>query len=103
MRSFIQLASLFKSLVERARYLRSAMQRGFDQRAHRTVRVARKVAPGVSLCQLLRAHLRERYDRAEHWTKRHIENFICTHRERAEVRERLVQRAATTSSRQAAV
>jgi len=45
----------------------------------------------------------ERYDRAEHWEKRHIENFICTHRANAEVRERLVQRAATTSSRQAAV
>ncbi len=35
-----------------------------------------------------------RYDRAEHWTQRNIENFICTHRARADVRERLARRAA---------
>lgn len=35
-----------------------------------------------------------RYDRAEHWEQRTIENFICTHRDRAEVRERLARRAA---------
>jgi FkbM family methyltransferase len=29
------------------------------------------------------------YDRAEHWSKRGIENFICTHRSRGDVRERL--------------
>jgi hypothetical protein len=34
------------------------------------------------------------YDRAEHWVKRTIENFICTHRARADVRERLARRAA---------
>jgi len=35
-----------------------------------------------------------RYDREEHWAKRTIENFICTHRARADVRERLARRAA---------
>ncbi len=37
-----------------------------------------------------------RYDRAEHWAKRNIENFVCTHRARADVRERLAGRAAAT-------
>jgi FkbM family methyltransferase len=35
-----------------------------------------------------------RYDRGEHWAGRNIENFICTHRSRADVRERLARRAA---------
>jgi FkbM family methyltransferase len=35
-----------------------------------------------------------RYDREEHWVKHNIENFICTHRSRADVRERLARRAA---------
>lgn len=35
-----------------------------------------------------------RYDREEHWAKRNIENFVCTHRSRADVRERLARRAA---------
>jgi FkbM family methyltransferase len=35
-----------------------------------------------------------RYDRVEHWEKRTIENFICTHRSRADVRERLARRVA---------
>jgi FkbM family methyltransferase len=42
------------------------------------------------------AELRDiaRYDRGEHWAGRNIENFICTHRSRADVRERLARRAA---------
>lgn len=34
-----------------------------------------------------------RYDRAEHWERRGIENFVCTHRSRADVREQLARRA----------
>jgi FkbM family methyltransferase len=34
------------------------------------------------------------YDRSEHWGRRNIENFIATHRARADVRERLARRAA---------
>jgi FkbM family methyltransferase len=36
----------------------------------------------------------EHYDHAEHWGKRNIENFICTHQAAGEVRERLARRAA---------
>lgn len=36
----------------------------------------------------------DNYDHAEHWAKRGIENFVCTHRSRADVRERLARRAA---------
>lgn len=34
------------------------------------------------------------YDREQHWVGRNIENFICTHRARTDVRERLARRAA---------
>jgi len=37
----------------------------------------------------------DQYDRAEHWDKHTIENFICIHRSRTDVRERLEARVAT--------
>ncbi len=37
----------------------------------------------------------DQYDRAEHWDKHTIENFICIHRSRADVREKLAARVAT--------
>jgi FkbM family methyltransferase len=37
----------------------------------------------------------DQYDRAEHWDKHFIENFICIHRSRADVREKLTARVAT--------
>lgn len=37
----------------------------------------------------------DQYDRAEHWEKHTIENFICIHRSRADVREKLAARVAT--------
>ena len=37
----------------------------------------------------------ENYDRAKHWDGRCIENFICIHRSRADVMERLAARVAT--------
>lgn len=35
-----------------------------------------------------------RYDREAHWARHNIENFVGTHRSRADVRERLARRAA---------
>jgi len=35
------------------------------------------------------------YDRSKHWEGRHIENFICIHRSRGDVMERLAARVAT--------
>jgi len=37
----------------------------------------------------------EQYDRNRHWVNREIENFICLHRSRADLKERLAQRVAT--------
>ncbi len=37
----------------------------------------------------------DQYVRAEHWDKHTIENFICIHRSRPEVREKLAARVAT--------
>ncbi len=37
----------------------------------------------------------DQYDRAEHWDKHTIENFICIHRSRTDVHEKLAARVAT--------
>jgi len=42
------------------------------------------------------------YDRAEHWDKHTIENFICIHRSRPDVREKLAARVATAKMGQVA-
>jgi FkbM family methyltransferase len=43
---------------------------------------------GLTLCSI------ETYEHALHWGKRGIENFICVHRSRADVRQRLTDRVA---------
>jgi FkbM family methyltransferase len=37
----------------------------------------------------------EQYDHAEHWAKRGIENFICVHKTRPDIRQQVANRVAT--------
>ncbi len=41
----------------------------------------------------------DQYDRAEHWDKHTIENFICIHRSRTDMHDRLAERVATAKMR----